>query len=79
MVAPDRSRMPYREASELLDYRFGQPAGGAAAFGRLIHILWFMTVGKRRFVPTGPDPKLVRKRKKLDRQNRRRHHNHHGH
>src|SRR5437764_12824892 len=39
------------------------PTGPAPALGRLIHILWFMTVGKRRFVPTGPDPKRIRKQK----------------
>jgi hypothetical protein len=37
-----------------------------------------MTVGKRRFVPTGVDPKRVQKQTKRDRQNRRRAQRRHG-
>jgi len=68
----DRRRLPFREAIDLLEYRYGRPYG-LAIFGRLIHALWWATVGKPRFVATGPSRRDMRKEKKQHRQDRRRH------
>lgn len=68
----DRRRLTFREAIDLLEYRYGRPYG-IAIFGRLIHAAWWATVGKRRFVATGPSRQDMRKEKKQHRQDRRRH------
>jgi hypothetical protein len=72
MTSPDRRKLGFREAAAVIERRHGPIAGRSLGVGRLVHILWYMTVGKRRFVPTGADPKRVRDDKKRARQNRRR-------
>ena len=67
----DRRRLSYRDASEFLERRYGT-AYGYPALGRMIHILWWMTVGKRRFVPDDPSTHAIRAEKKRARQQRRR-------
>jgi hypothetical protein len=72
MTSPDRRRVGFREAAELVERRYGPVTHRSLGLGRLLQALWYMTVGKRRFVPSGPDPKSMRKHKKRERQNRRR-------
>ena len=60
-----------REASEILERRYGV-AYGYLALGRTIHVLWWMTVGKRRFVADDPSTQVIRAEKKRARQERRR-------
>jgi hypothetical protein len=74
MTSPDRRRLGFREAAGVLERSHGRLIYPSLGLGRLILILWYMTVGKRRFVPAGADPKLVGKQKKLDGHNRRRGH-----
>ena len=72
MPSSDRRKLGFREAAEVIERRNGPIAARSLGLGRLIHIVWYMTVGKRRFVPTGVDPKRVRDDRKRERQNRRR-------
>ena len=71
MATGTRRRLRYREAKEFLERRHGPPVGDEA-IGRLAHILWWMIVGKRRFIPDGPTAQVVRAEKKRARQARRR-------
>jgi hypothetical protein len=72
MTSPDRLRVGFREVAELVERRYAPVPPRGIGLGRLLQVLWYMTVGKQRFVASGPDPKWVRKQKKRERQNRRR-------
>ena len=77
MVPPERRKMTFREAWRYKERREGYAIGVGPGLIRLVQVLWYSTVGKKRYVPTGPDPKVMQKQKKRERQNRRRHHRGH--
>jgi hypothetical protein len=72
MTSPDRRKLGFREAAEVLERRYGPLTFPSLGLIRLLRILWYMTFGKRRFVPTGADSHRVREEKKRTRQHRRR-------
>lgn len=77
MTSPDHRKLGFREAAEVLERRHGPLTYPSLGLVRLLNIVWYMTVGKKRFVPTGVDPRRVREEKKRGRQHRRRSRRHH--
>jgi hypothetical protein len=78
MTSPDRRRLSFREAAEVLNRRHGPLTYRSLGLVRLINILWYMVVGKRRFVPDDARVQAMRAEKKRTRQQRRRNRRHHG-
>jgi len=72
MATGHRRRLSFREADEFLQRRSGRVYGTGPALGRLIHILWWLTAGKPRFVSDDARVATIRAEKKRSRQHRRR-------